>query len=199
MPIVRFVLGWRSLWPTLAALFLALAAACVAVVTGAAPAGAVSFGPVRVAMELPASAVGASGPLVTEQLSAFSLSTTNQAGTARGVGAGRTVPVTSQASATFPIDTTSTELLQDVITGKVINPVDVVMYRAAAGREEILLTYKFRNVAISSYQLEDDAAGALVQVSFFYTAINVSYGVAAVKNGGVPAPSGWNLVTSKST
>jgi type VI protein secretion system component Hcp len=86
-------------------------------------------------------------------------------------------------------------MLEDVLTNKVLKQVQVVFTRAAGGKAATYFTYTFRNVAISSYQLEDDSTGASVQITFAYQSIAINY--AQGTTPGSPPPAGWNVVTNR--
>ena len=128
--------------------------------------------PFNVFLVLPASS-GAAGSktatATTEQLSAFSLSTT-----APTTGASRRRH--DQAVATMPIDSVSTGLLRDVFVSQHLDPVQVIFRRAASSKQATFLTYSFKNAAITSYQLQTTSGAASVQVNLVFQAIGLSFG-----------------------
>jgi type VI protein secretion system component Hcp len=147
------------------------------------------------------SSTSSNGTQTTEQLSAFSLSTSapNSTGLgSTGLGAGKTSSTASQAAATMPLDTTSTNLQRDVLESRTLNPVQVEFRRGGgAGKETTYLTYSFRNATITSYQLQDSAGAASVQVTFAFQGITLSFGTGATSTGTVVPPSGWSVTSNR--
>jgi type VI protein secretion system component Hcp len=143
----------------------------------------------------------ATGSQTTEQLSAFSLSSTapNAAGAgSTGAAAGKAGTVASQATATMPLDTTSTNLLRNVLEGQVLNPVQVEFRRSSAGKEATFLTYTFKDVVISSYQLQDTSGATTVQIVLAFQGISLSFGTGVSSRGGiVTPPAGWSITTNR--
>jgi type VI protein secretion system component Hcp len=169
-------------------------------------------GPFKVSLVLPTT-TGVATPTSTntagEQLSAFSLSTTGPASVAgtTGLGAGKASVGASQATATMPIDTTSTNLLEDVLESHILSQVMVVFQRSVAGKEATFLTYDFKNCTITSYQLQDGpgtqsqaTSGApSVQITFVFQGLSLSYGKGASTLGtGATVPAGWDITANKS-
>lgn len=176
------------------------------VVPAQAPAVA---GPFNVSLVLPPSNTAKSAQ-TAEQLSGFSLSTTASASSAgsSGLGAGKNGAGASQATATMPIDATSTNLLRDVLVSQVLNPLEVVFSRTSGGKQETFLTYDFKNCTITSYQLQygpgsqpQEASGSpSVQFTFVFQGITLAYGTGAssLGTGGVgTVPASWSITTNK--
>ena len=150
------------------------------------------------------------GSQTTEQLSAFSLSSTapNSTGLgstglgstglgSTGSSAGKAGSTASQAAATMPIDTTSTNLQGDVLESRNLNPVEVEFRRSGAGKETTYLRYTFKNATITSYQLQDTAGAASVQVTFAFQGITLSFGTGATSTGTNGPPGGWSVTANK--
>ena len=101
----------------------------------------------------------------------------------------------SEATVVLPIDETSTGLLEDALTGKLMSEVAAVFERDDNGKTAPYFTYTFHDVGISSYELQDGSTGASVQITFSYASIAVQY--AQADTAGSPVPSGWDVVTTK--
>ena len=145
------------------------------------------------------SSVISNGSQTTEQLSAFSLSTTapNSSGLgSTGSAAGKASTTASQATATMPLDTTSTNLQRDVLESRALNPVEVEFRRSGATKGTTYLTYTFKNAIVTSYQLQDTAGAVAVQVTFAFQGITLTFGTGVSGTGTVP-PSGWSVTANK--
>jgi type VI protein secretion system component Hcp len=160
-------------------------------------------GPFNVFLVLPAGAgltTSRSAPTATtEQLTAFSLSTTTPSGGATPTG-GSGGKVATQASATMPVDVVSTGLLRDALVSQQLNPVQVVFRRTTTGKQATFLTYTFKDVAITGYQLQTTAGTASVQINLAFQSIGLSFpaGVSSTGGGSAP-PGGFDITTNKSS
>jgi type VI protein secretion system component Hcp len=162
------------------------------VVAGQLPAPSSAF---DVFLVLPATSgqSTSNGPTTTEQLSAFSLSST--APTATGGGAAFSL---APFTATMPLDTTSSNLLHVAFLGRNLSLVEVDFDRSSAGKETTFFKYLFKNVTISSYQLQAAAGDTSVQIGFAFQEIAFSYVTGASSSGSTGAPpGGWNISTNK--
>ena len=134
----------------------------------------------------------------TEQLTAFSLSATppTNGGSPTGKGGGK---VATQASTTMPIDAVSTGLLRAALVSQQLSPVQVIFRRAASAKQTTFLTYTFKDVAITSYQLQTTSGAASVQVNFAFQSIGLTFppGVSGTGGGSAP-PGGFDITTNKS-
>ncbi len=187
----------RPLWRSTAALAVLGGAGTLAFASPAAahvaPAlTAAISNPFNVFLVLPASsgAAGSKTAATMEQLSAFSLSTT----------APTTGAIVTQAVATMPIDSVSTGLLRDVLVPQHLDPVQVLFRRAASSKQATFLTYTFRNVTLTNYQLQNTSGGASVQVTLGFQSIALSFGTGATSaTGAVGTPGGFDITTNKAS
>jgi type VI protein secretion system component Hcp len=79
-----------------------------------------------------------------------------------------------------------------------LNPVQVEFRRSSAGKETTYLMYTFKNTTITSYQLQDTAGAASVQITFAFQGIALAYAAGLSSTGGVVTPpGGWSITTNK--
>jgi type VI protein secretion system component Hcp len=169
------------------------------VVAGQLPAPSSAF---DVFLVLPATSgqSTSNGPTTNEQLSAFSLSSTAPTATgggSTGAGAGEAFSL-APFIATMALDTTSSNLLHIAFYGRNLSLVEVDFDRSSAGKETTFFKYLFKNVTISSYQLQAAAGDTSVQIGFAFQEIAFSYVTGVSSSGATGAPpGGWNISTNK--